>query len=56
MDYAKGSPEKNLQFASMTSATQANYLRGDREYSTLTQYHNFSFTIGINLNIEKKDN
>ncbi|MGI9530582.1 hypothetical protein [Lutimonas sp.] len=56
LDYANGSSENDLQFASMTSATQANYLRGDVENTTSTQYHNFSFTIGINLNIEKEEN
>lgn len=56
VDYANGSSENDLQFASMTSATQANYLKGNLENTTSTQYHNLSFTIGVNLNIEKEDN
>jgi len=56
LDYANGSSENDPQFVSMTSATQANYLLGDIQNNTSTQYHNFSFTIGINLNIEKEEN
>ncbi len=56
LDYANGSSENDRQFASMTSATQANFLRGDIKNNTSTQYHNFSFTLGVNLNIEKTEN
>lgn len=55
MDYANGSSEDDPQFANMTSATQANFLKGDIQNNTSTQYHNFSFTIGINLNIGKAE-
>lgn len=56
LDYANGSSEADPQFVSMTSASQANFLRGDIENNTSTQYQNFSFTLGINLNIEKAAN
>ena len=56
LDYANGSSESDPQFVSMTSASQANFLRGDIQNNTSTQYHNFSFTLGINLNIEKTAN
>ena len=54
MDYANGSSENDPQFASMTSATQKNFLKGDIQNNTSTQYHNFSFTLGVNINIEKE--
>jgi len=37
----------------MTTAAQSNFLRGEINNGTSTQYHNFSFTIGINFDIEK---
>lgn len=55
MDYANGSSENDPQFANMTSATQENFLKGDIQNNTTTQYHNFSFTLGVNINIEKDD-
>ena len=55
MDYANGSSEKDPQFANMTSATQENFLKGDIQNNTTTQYHNFSFTLGVNINIERDD-
>ncbi|WKK66034.1 hypothetical protein [Lutimonas zeaxanthinifaciens] len=53
IDYANGSSEGERQFADMTSASQSNFLKGDIKNNTSTQYHNFSFTLGVNLNIEK---
>ncbi len=51
VDYANGSSENDPQFVSMTSASQSNFLRGEIQNTTSTQYHNLSFTIGINLKI-----
>jgi len=56
IDYGNGSSENDPQFVNMTTAAQSNFLRGEINNSTSTQYHNFSFTIGINLNIEKSEN
>jgi len=53
IDYANGSSKNDTQFANMTSASQSNLLRGEINNNTSTQYHNFSFTLGVNLNIEK---
>jgi hypothetical protein len=53
IDYGNGSSENDPQFVNMTTAAQSNFLRGEINNSTSTQYHNFSFTIGINFNIEK---
>ena len=56
IDYANGSSENDPQFAGMTTATQKNFLKGDIQDNTSTQYHNFSFTLGVNINIEKDAN
>ena len=53
IDYGNGSSENDPQFVNMTTAAQSNFLRGEINNSTSTQYHNLSFTIGVNLNIEK---
>lgn len=52
VDYGNGSSENDPQFVNMTTAAQSNFLRGEINNNTSTQYHNISFTIGVKFDIE----
>ncbi len=52
IDYGNGSSENDPQFVNMTTAAQSNFLRGEINNNTSTQYNNFSFTLGVKFDIE----
>lgn len=52
VNYGFNKSKNNVQYVNMTTASQSNFLLGNLNNNTKTQFHNISFTIGINFNLK----
>lgn len=55
LNYGLGLSWNDLQLVNMTTASQDNFLIGDRNSNTSTQFHNFGFIFGLNYTINKME-
>lgn len=55
VDYGNGNSQNDPQFVNMTTAAQSNFLRGEINNNTSTQYQNVSLTIGVKFDLESSN-